>query len=226
VEERVLGVGGTMITVRDPLTEVAWSGPLPLGIQPLLPQMRALAGSGGFSDTVPVPAWQEKAFDDYYPRGTGSPAVVPYGRGFPDVALMASGPAIQPKRDDDAMSCLGYQALTAEGWVDYAAGTSVGAPIWAAIVALANEAREKNGLGPLGWANPRLYEAATAEPRAFRPVLNGAADPVMWALNDQGQAVPYHFDGYQCTAGWDPVTGLGVPDVSVLIDHLRADPAQ
>jgi kumamolisin len=221
VEEQVLGVGGTMITCRDPLTEIAWSGPPPLDLQQYMRVVKSMAGGGGFSDGVPIPKWQEKALDPSYSRGVASPAVVPYGRGFPDVALMASGPAIQPLTDDETLSCQAYQAVVGQGWVDYAGGTSLGAPIWAAILAIANQARRENGKGRVGWVNPLLYQLAGAQPPPFRPVLNGTADVVMLAVNDQGQSVPYHLDGYRSLPRWDPVTGLGVPDVSVLVNHLR-----
>src|SRR5690606_15576668 len=94
VEERVLGVGGTMITCVDPLTELAWSGPPPVAVAKAV-QFTQLASSGGFSEDVPIPRWQDESLRKWYARGANTAAVVPYGRGFPDVALMASGPSVQ-----------------------------------------------------------------------------------------------------------------------------------
>lgn len=224
VEERVLGVGGTMITSREPLTEVGWSGPPPPGLQKAVVFER-LAGSGGFSEDVSIPGWQQPVLRGYYPRGSATPAVVPFGRGFPDVAMMASGPAVQ-RTPGEPLTSMGYQAVACGQWIDYAGGTSVGAPIWAAIIARANQARRVMGRSRVGFVNPLLYRLSDASPPPFRPVTAGAADVAMTVVNVHGRAVTYRLPGYECQAGWDPVTGLGVPHVANLIHHLleAADP--
>jgi kumamolisin len=219
VEERVLAVGGTMITGRNPLTEVAWSGPPPPGMQKTI-HFEKLAGSGGFSEDVPIPAWQQPVLRGHYSRGPGRPAVVPYGRGFPDVALMAAGPSIQ-RQPGEALTSQSYQAVVGGRWIDYAGGTSVAAPIWAAIIARANQARRKAGLGRVGFINPLLYQFDNAKPSPFRQITVGSADVAMTVVNRHGQAVTYDLPGYECRAGWNPVTGLGVPHVANLIDQLR-----
>lgn len=219
VEEGVLAVGGTMITHRHPLTEVAWSGPPPPGTQPAI-HFDRIAGSGGFSENIPIPAWQENVLRGHYPRGAGRPAVVPYGRGFPDVALAAAGPSIQ-RRDGEALSSQGYQAVVGGEWIDYAGGTSLGSPIWAAIIARANQARRARGKPRLGFVNPLLYRLDETSPASpFRRITVGATDVAMTVVNRHGQAVTYDLPGYECRPGWDPVTGLGVPHVANLIDLL------
>lgn len=219
VEDRVLAVGGTMITNRRPLTETAWSGPPPPGVQQAI-HFDRIAGSGGFSDNVPIPAWQEPLLRGHYPRGAGRPSVTPYGRGFPDVALMAAGPAIQ-RKPGEGLSSQGYQAVVGGQWVDYAGGTSIAAPIWAAIIAIANQARRAAGLSRVGFVNPLLYQLQNATPAPFRQITIGAADVAMTVVNRHGQAVTYDLPGYECRDGWDPITGLGVPNVTNLIEHLR-----
>lgn len=47
-----------------------------------------------------------------------------------------------------------------------------------------------------------------------------AADVSLLVVNSHGRAAAYHLQGYVCQAGWDPVTGLGVPNVANLIAHL------
>ncbi len=219
VEERVLSVGGTMITSQNPLTEVAWSGPPPPGIQKTI-HFDRLAGSGGFSEDVPIPAWQEPVLRSHYPRGAGRPAVVPYGRGFPDVAMMAAGPSVQ-RQPGEALTSQSYQAVVGGKWVDYAGGTSVGAPIWAAIIALANQARREAGLGRVGFINPLLYQLGNNAATPFRQITQGSADVSMTVVNRHGQAVSYDLPGYECRSGWNPVTGLGVPNVANLISRLQ-----
>jgi kumamolisin len=217
VEERILGVGGTMITTRSPLTEVGWSGPLP-PLGQVLP-LQLVASSGGFSEDIPIPSWQRDALRAFYPRGASLPAVVPYGRGFPDVAFMAAGPAIQ-REPGNPLTAEGYQALANGQWVDFAGGTSLAAPIWAATIALANQARRARGLPRLGFANPLLYRMKVNDPSPFREITEGAADVAMYAVNLHGRAAIYRLPGYECCPGWNPVTGLGVPVVSRLIQQL------
>ena len=222
VEDRVLAVGGSMITRRDRLTEVAWSGPPPPGLQKAV-VFETLASSGGFSEDVAIPAWQKPALRGSYSRGAATPAVVPYGRGFPDVALAAAGPHVQ-RSPGGPLTSTGYQAVACGQWIDYAGGTSVAAPIWAAILARANQARRAAGLSRVGFVNPLLYRLREAQPDPFRPVTVGGADVAMTVLNLHGRAMTYHLPGYDCQPGWDPVTGLGVPNVEQLIAHLIAVP--
>ncbi len=215
VEERVLSVGGTMITQQAPHTETAWSGPLPpsLADQDSMPFLR-FAGGGGFSAEVPMPEWQRPVLVDSagnpraFSRGWREPAVLAYGRGVPDVALAAAGRPVH-RHGDTQITTDGYRALVKGQWIDYAGGTSTAAPIWAAIIACANQARaDAAGAGPddsprarraLGFVNPLLYtmaqaffddadrarllrEAARHGESPFREITQGRADVVVRAL--------------------------------------------
>jgi subtilase family serine protease len=87
-------------------------------------------------------------------------------------------------------------------------GTSAGSPQWAAIATLADQqARHR-----LGFLNPALY-AIAAHPgqyrKAFHDITTGSNS---WDIS--GVA------GYPAARGWDPVTGLGTPDVAHLISLL------
>jgi kumamolisin len=225
VEERVLAVGGTALTSLAPLTEVGWSGPPPPSTRRLL-RFDLLASSGGFSDEVPVPAWQRPALRAYYPRGSSCPAVVPYGRGFPDVALMAAGPSIQ-REPGAEMSALGYRALVAGHWIDWAVGTSISAPIWAAIVARLNQARLESGLPRLGFVNPLLYGFQGSPRTPFRAITAGNSDVALKVVDVHGRPVTHRLAGFECRPGWNPVCGLGVPDVTRLAELVcsAGDPA-
>jgi len=143
--------------------------------------------------------------------------VVPYGRGFPDVALMAGGPAVA-SGPGEPMTAQGFRALVSGTWIDFAGGTSVSAPIWAAFLALANQARRATGLPRLGCPHPLLYRLADSPKSPFREIIHGNSDVALYAVNDQGHAVNYELRGYECRPGWNPVTGLGVPNVASLID--------
>ncbi|KAG8726739.1 hypothetical protein FRC12_023129 [Ceratobasidium sp. 428] len=87
------------------------------------------------------------------------------------------------------------------GGTDYSiGGTSASAPTVAAIFALLNDARLAKKLPPLGFLNPWLYTLGR------------------FGLNDitQGNNPGCNTPGFNATAGWDPVTGLGTPDFGKL----------
>ena len=88
-------------------------------------------------------------------------------------------------------------------------GTSASAPIWAALIALADQYAGHH----LGFVNPAIYQIARS-PRyhqAFHDVTTG---------NNTVQFPPTTVTGYQAAPGWDPVTGWGSPDAQVLIPLL------
>jgi kumamolisin len=85
------------------------------------------------------------------------------------------------------------------GAVQQFGGTSWSAPIWAGICALVNEARAQNRKPPLGFLNPLLYPRRA---ECFRDI-------------DSGSNGAYH-----AVAGYDLVTGLGVPDIARLVQEL------
>lgn len=79
-------------------------------------------------------------------------------------------------------------------------GTSLAAPLWAAIITLINEERTAVGKGPVGFINPVLYENAAA----LHDITKGS-NPGCFT------------DGFEAVEGWDPVTGLGTPDFPSLL---------
>jgi subtilase family serine protease len=101
-------------------------------------------------------------------------------------------------------------ALTFTGGVLVPAqGTSAATPLWAAIIALADqEAGEQ-----LGFVNPAIYRIARsgAYHSAFHDVVTGD-NSVMWSTGV--------FVGYEAGPGWDPVTGWGSPNAQVLVPLL------
>ncbi|HEV8268650.1 MAG TPA: S53 family peptidase [Thermoanaerobaculia bacterium] len=114
------------------------------------------------------------------------------GRGVPDVSAVAS--------PDPGL------AVHVHGRWDAVGGTSVAAPIWAGFLAQVNAARAAGGKSRLGAANPALY-AIAGKGSPFRDVTSGD--------NSFGGVEGFHAD-----KGWDPVTGLGSPDVTKLVGRL------
>jgi len=234
-EELVLSVGGTLVASLNPATEIAWSGPLPPDpeLAKELPFI-SLAGSGGFSQRVPVPDWQHPVVvgvsaQRSYSRGTNLPAVLPYGRGFPDVALMASGPALA-LGIGDGLSAMGYRLVLNGQWIGYAGGTSMAAPIWSAVIAIANARRQETQQSPVGFVNPLMYYLGRTSPdrgehAVLRNISSGSSDIEFRVVSGQGRTDHHTLAGYRATSRWDPVTGLGVPHVKNLTEALLSYPA-
>ena len=138
------------------------------------------ATGGGFSALFPVPSWQQAAVGNA-PGQRGTAA----GRGVPDVA-------------GDADPATGYN-VSVGGHATVAGGTSAVAPLWAALIALANQLLGRRA----GFVNPVLY----AHPDAFNDVTSG------------------NNNGFEAGPGWDPVTGLGTPKGAAVVAALGAVPA-
>jgi subtilase family serine protease len=117
-------------------------------------------------------------------------------RGVPDVAA-----------DADASTAM---TLMFTGGVPYPAqGTSAATPLWAAVIALADQDAGQH----LGFVNPAIYAIARspAYHRAFHDVVTGD-NSVLWPTGV--------FTGYNAGPGWDPVTGWGSPNAQTLVPLL------
>ena len=146
------------------------------------------ASAGGYSSLFPRQAYQDGV------------ARIGRMRGVPDVAA-----------DADASTAM---ALTFSGGVLYPAqGTSAATPLWAAVIALADQEAGHH----LGFVNPAIYAIAhsPAYHRAFHDVTTGD-NSVFWPTG--------FFTGYTAAPGWDPVTGWGSPNAHTLVP-LLARPA-
>jgi subtilase family serine protease len=101
-------------------------------------------------------------------------------------------------------------ALTFSGDVLMPAqGTSAAAPLWAGVIALADQQAGQH----LGFVNPAIYRIARGPGyhRAFHDVVAGD-NSVMWPTGV--------ITGYTAGGGWDPVTGWGSPDAQYLVPLL------
>jgi hypothetical protein len=140
---------------------------------------------GGFSATFEAFTEQKAAIAQYFKVAPQLPPAGTFplgGRATPDVAGLGEG----------------YQVVihNRSQSVD---GTSASAPMFAGLVSLLNEARLAKKMPPMGFLNPWLYKHADA----FTDIVVGDN------LYGRGPfREPY---GFNCTRGWDPVTGLGTP---------------
>ncbi|MDB5077896.1 MAG: hypothetical protein JWO42_4075 [Chloroflexi bacterium] len=139
----------------------------------------AWSGSGGgISTDFKRPSWQ-----------VGS-SEIGSNRGIPDVAW-----------DADAAS--GVPVYLQGAWKQVG-GTSLGAPCWAAMWALASQYHHERTGKNLGYANPLIYRLANGASyhQLFHDITSG----------DNGS--------YQAGPGWDAVTGWGSPDANKLVHAL------
>jgi len=182
----VLAAGGTSLTASHKsgayIAERAWG--LPFGD----PGSQFQASGGGFSRVIARPSYQD-----------GVPGIGAY-RGVPDVAAIAS-----PHTGMAVITSTRGGNYTVEGH----GGTSASAPLWAGLIALADQYAGHH-LGPVNSAiywigsGPQYY-------KAFHDVTSG---------DNTVSFPPETITGYQAKAGWDPVTGWGSPDASVLVPLL------
>ena len=184
----VLSAGGTALTASHATgawtSETAWD--LASG-NPGNQGGSFQASGGGFSRLFARPAYQAGV------PGTGTT------RGVPDVSA-------------DASDRTGVAVVFSNGtqvMVQGHGGTSAAAPIWAALMALADQYAGRR----LGFVNPAIYRIARS-PRyhqAFHDITTG---------NNTVQFPPTTITGYRAAAGWDPVTGWGSPNAQVLVPLL------
>ncbi len=192
-------VGGTTLTTASDgawASETTWLTPASNdGLGDITP---AAASGGGISLTYGIPAWQQGIS---MTANQGSTTM----RNIPDVALVANNLNIVWGND-----FIGASSDFPEG------GTSLATPLWAGLVALANEQAAANGQSAVGFANPALYAIAksTNYQACFHDITTG------WNTNSSSPTK------YKAATGYDLCTGLGTPNGSNLITALLAPPAE
>jgi subtilase family serine protease len=103
-------------------------------------------------------------------------------------------------------------AMYEHGSWSTAGGTSASAPMWAALIAIANQMAGH----PLGFINPALYKIALSA-----RYLQDFHDITVGNNSVFGQGV--QVEGYNAVPGWDAVTGLGTPNAVNLLPDLIAN---
>ena len=183
----VLSAGGTTLDASH--TTGAWTSETAWGLPDGSPGSAFQASGGGFSHLFRRPSYQNGV------QGIGSM------RGIPDVAA-----------DGDPVT--GIAVITGNAGGGYTlsghAGTSASAPLWAGIIALADQYAQRH----LGFVNPAIYQIARGSQyhQAFHDVTAGNSNTAEFP--------PTTITGYRAGPGWDPVTGWGSPDAQVLIPLL------
>eukprot|EP00040_Diaphanoeca_grandis_P001857 m.19799 g.19799 ORF g.19799 m.19799 type:complete len:634 (-) comp12617_c0_seq1:235-2136(-) len=151
-------------------------------------------GGGGFSDTFPMPDFQQDAVRNYI--SVAASTLPPQskwnasGRAYPDVSAL--GGEVNP------------YCVHVGGMFSGVAGTSASCPVAAAVFAKLNEVRLAAGGRPLGFLNPWIYKNAST---GFNDVKQGV---------NCGAAVCKEGSGFTATVGWDAATGWGTPNFAKL----------
>ncbi len=161
-----------------------------------------ITSGGGFAGSVyPAnlygrPPWQEKAVTGYLSNNNAStfdgfptkqtPGYNPEGRAYPDISMYGSR----------------FPILGADGKLSSQAGTSLSAPMAAAVFTLANQKLMEDGYGIIGYATPMLYWMGENCTQAFNDITVGDNK----ADIDDGTDCLF---GFPAAPGWDAATGFG-----------------
>ena len=147
-------------------------------------------GGGGFSNVFPTPSYQSDAVKEYL--GSGKAPPVKYfnssGRAYPDVSVYS-------------VAC----DIVIDGLPWPVDGTSCASPIFAGIASLLNDVRLLQGKPTLGLLNPLLY--GTLKGKGFFDITTGSNPGPLGLCG-----------GFEATVGWDPASGWGSPNFSILKD--------
>jgi hypothetical protein len=187
VSPNVIAVGGTTLPPDqsgnpDRSLEVGWSLGSDANVPPL---SSANASGGGISQYEAQPPYQQGIVTQSTIYRTG-----------PDVAYDA----------DPGTGVPFYDSLTTPPGLPWgpSSGTSMATPQWAALIAIADQARSAKGESTLDGATqllPALYQISQTDPHAFDDITQG-------------------YNGYSAGPGYDLVTGLGTPNAQYLIPDL------
>ncbi len=204
----VTGVGGTsMSAAGPPPTESVWNSAS--GAQNIVGQLGA--GGGGVSHFWPMPAYQSGAPSvlgvvGSLSSGAACHAAPGFCREVPDVSASA---------DPNFGYLIYYNGAglandAPSGWQG-TGGTSAAAPLWAAIVALADGSPACRGL-PVGFLNPLLYALAGSSQATYFHIITAGDNDLTGSWNGL----------YPATAAYSMATGLGSPNAAALVPALCA----
>ncbi len=152
----------------------------------------AAASGGGKSHVFSRPAFQNSVA-----------GVVGAARGTPDISMSAAV-------DGGALVYLGFQGIGAPPGYFIFGGTSESSPLFAGVVAIADQAAGKR----LGYLNNTLYKLGSGAPGI--PDITIGDNTVTFDQNGQTFTVP----GFPARHGYDMSTGLGSVDAAKLVHEL------
>lgn len=156
-----------------------------------------IRSGGGFSNFFAMPDYQASAVTNYL--STTSP---PYsGSVYNNSGTSRAYP--------DLSANGAFYDVAVNGAFEQLFGTSASSPVVGAMITLVNDARLAAGKGPIGFLNPIIY-----------------SDTFQAGFNDiiLGSNPGCGTKGFDTAKGWDPVTGVGTPNLEVLMPLFLALP--
>jgi tripeptidyl-peptidase-1 len=173
------------------------------GVTGTQPEKAIGFSSGGFSDRFPRPAYQESQVSSFLSKH-GAQWAQYYnakGRGFPDISAQAQG----------------FRIING-GRAALIGGTSASTPVVSSVVALLNAKRLQDGQPLLGFLNPWLYSVDT---KVATDITQGKSTGCTGRSKISGQpAGKVAGANWAAVKGWDPVTGIGTPKFSAMLQNL------
>ncbi|KAF9222477.1 subtilisin-like protein [Gyrodon lividus] len=156
-----------------------------------------MSSGGGFSNYFAVPDYQKDVVADYlqnYPP--------PYANDTWNSTGMSRG------YPDLSANGANY-VIAVNGSFQIVSGTSASSPVVGAILTMINDARLAQGKSTIGFINPSIYSGNFSS--GFNDIRNGT---------NPGCGT----EGFNAAVGWDPVTGLGTPNLPKLLTQWLALP--
>ena len=197
----VTGAGGTGMTgTASPFPQDVWND--------CQSATDCGASTGGVSNFWPEPSYQSAVTGSGYTKECAAHASTGC-RQVPDVSALAD-----PDDGYVIEEVASGTGITTGEYYTPIGGTSGAAPVWAAIVALADASSTCQANGGAGFINPNLYTAGegSASSSTFTDITSG----------NNGIAVDGAPYAYAATAGYDLATGWGSPDASGVISAVCA----
>jgi len=158
---------------------------------------QVIFSGGGFSNFFAMPSYQATAVTDF---------------------LTLHPPPFTSAQFNNSGKVRGFPDLAAnganyvvgiDGQFELVFGTSCSSPVVGSMITLINDARLAAGKGPVGFLNPSIYSPNFTS--AFNDITSGG---------NQGCGTA----GFTATTGWDPVTGVGTPNLTKLMPLFLALP--
>jgi len=151
---------------------------------------QVIFSGGGFSNIFSMPSYQKTAVETFLKDHPP-----PYNSSqFNNTGTSRGFP-------DLAANGANY-VIAIDGEFELVFGTSCSSPVTGSFITMINDARLAAGKRPVGFINPAIYSEQFRD--AFNDITMGG---------NQGCGTP----GFTATEGWDPVTGVGTPNVSKLL---------
>src|SRR5439155_20505974 len=151
------------------------------------------ASSGGISTNFAIPSWQQSTS---MASNGGSTTM----RNVPDVAMVADN----------------VYLVANNGQTSSAGGTSIGAPLWAAFIALVNQQAASLSRPPVGFLNPLVYAIGNGPGYStnFHDITTGNN------TNASTSTQFYAVSGYDLCTGWG--TPIGPSLINTLAPRINA----